>query len=93
MEGIFRLFESDEKNPVNIGNPSERTILEFAQTILKLTGSKSKISHLPAREDDPRRRCPDITRAKSILGWQPQVDLEDGLCRTLEYFKPRIHLG
>lgn len=89
VEGIFRLFESDVHEPVNIGNPSERTILDFAKTILKLTGSRSLITHLDPRTDDPKRRCPDISRAQKLLGWSPQVDLEPGLLQTIEYFKTR----
>ena len=87
VDGIVRLFESDIRDPVNIGNPSERTIREFADNILKLTGAKSRIVSLPARQDDPRKRCPDITRAKTLLGWSPQVSLEEGLGKTIEYFK------
>lgn len=90
VEGIIRLFESSEKNPVNIGNPSERTILEFAEAVRRLTGGKSSIQKLPARPDDPRRRCPDITRARSLLGWEPRVDLETGLRLSLEYFKGSV---
>jgi len=91
VDGIVRLFESNIKDPVNIGNPVERSILDFAEVILKLTGSKSKIKHLPARQDDPRQRCPDITRAKTLLGWSPKVDLEQGLSASLEYFKTHLH--
>jgi dTDP-glucose 4,6-dehydratase len=87
VEGIIRLFESNETQPVNIGNPSERTVLEFAEAVLKLTGGKSKIQFLPGRQDDPKRRCPDISRARRILGWEPVVDLEAGLSASLEDFK------
>jgi nucleoside-diphosphate-sugar epimerase len=87
VEGIIRLFESKEQMPVNLGNPAERTILDFADAVIRLTGSKSKITTVPGRTDDPTRRCPDIARARTILGWQPQVELEDGLRRTIEYFK------
>ena len=87
VDGIVRLFESSEKNPVNIGNPVERTVLDFAQMVTKLTGSKSTIQHLPGREDDPKRRCPDITRAKTLLGWSPKIDLEEGLRQSIEYFR------
>lgn len=90
VEGIIRLFESQEHHPVNIGNPSERTVLQFAEAVRELTGCKSSIQHLPAREDDPKRRCPDITRAKTILGWSPQVDLKEGLKFSLEYFKGEL---
>jgi len=87
VEGIFRLFESEIQTPVNIGNPVERTILEFAEVLNQLSGKALPIRHLPGREDDPRRRCPDITRAKTLLHWQPEVPLEEGLRRTLEFFR------
>lgn len=91
IEGIWRLAHSDYHEPVNIGNPEERTILEFAQMIKRLTGSSSPIVF---REfftpDDPKQRCPDITRARQILGWEPKVSLEEGLRRTIEYFKARL---
>jgi dTDP-glucose 4,6-dehydratase len=90
VDGIIRLFESDERDPVNIGNPVERTILEFAETVQRLSKSQSPIRHLPARPDDPRRRCPNITRAKNILGWSPKIDLEEGLRRSLEYFRTEL---
>lgn len=87
VEGIIRLFESDVREPVNIGNPVERTVLEFAEAVRDLTGGKSKIAHTPAREDDPKRRCPDITRAKTLLDWSPKVDLQEGLRASIDYFK------
>jgi nucleoside-diphosphate-sugar epimerase len=88
VEGIVRYFESSLSEPTNIGNPVERTILEFAQILAELVGSNTKIEHLPGRADDPKRRCPDITKAKNKLGgWAPKVDLRDGLARTLEYFR------
>ena len=91
VEGIVRLFESSLKEPVNIGNPVERTVLEFAEVVRKLIGGDSTIQHLPAREDDPRRRCPDITKARTHLGgWEPQVSLEQGLARTIEDFKQYV---
>jgi dTDP-glucose 4,6-dehydratase len=90
VDGIVRLFESKEHEPVNCGNPSERTIREFAEAVIRLTGSKSRITSLPARPDDPTRRCPDITRAKQLLGWSPKVDLDEGLGRTIEYFKKHL---
>ncbi len=90
VEGIIRLFESGEKNPVNIGNPAEKTVLEFARAVIELTGAPGEIRHLPARPDDPRRRCPDITRARTLLHWEPRVDLREGLRRTLEYFKTQL---
>jgi len=90
VEGIMRLFESDLKEPVNIGNPREMKIMDFAQTILKLSNSSSEIKHLESRQDDPKQRCPDITKAKSLLGWEPNVDLEEGLAKTLEHFKKSL---
>ncbi|MCM2323992.1 MAG: SDR family oxidoreductase [Oligoflexia bacterium] len=87
VEGVIRLFESEVKQPVNIGNPSERTVMDFAQAVLKLTGSRSALRHLPERPDDPRRRCPDITRARTLLGWSPKVELETGLAACIDYFK------
>jgi dTDP-glucose 4,6-dehydratase len=90
VDGIVKLFESNLKEPVNIGNPIERTVLEFAQNVLNLTASRSELRYLPARQDDPRRRCPDITRAKTKLGWEPKVGLEEGLAKTIEYFKQSL---
>ncbi len=87
VEGIFRLLESDVVDPVNIGNPREMTILEFARQIVQLTGSASEIGHEPLPTDDPKIRQPDITRARELLGWQPRVELAEGLARTLEYFR------
>jgi nucleoside-diphosphate-sugar epimerase len=87
VDGIFRLFESGELGPVNIGNPVERTVYDFATTVIELAGSKSILTYLPARPDDPRKRCPDITRAKALLQWSPKVDLKEGLRQTLEYFR------
>ena len=90
LEGIYRLMMSNTSDPVNIGNPQELTILEFAERIIRLTGSKSKIIYQPLPQDDPKQRQPDITRAKTILKWEPVVKLEDGLQRTIEYFKDRV---
>ncbi len=87
VAGIIKLADSDIHEPVNIGNPSERTILDFAQKILELTKSDSEIIYKPLPVDDPKIRQPDITKAKSLLGWEPQVSLEDGLNKTIEYFK------
>ena len=87
ISGIYKLLMSKEYGPINIGNPNEITIKEIAQTIIKLTNSKSKIIYKPLPEDDPKRRRPDITRAKKILKWQPKVDLKKGLLKTIEYFK------
>jgi dTDP-glucose 4,6-dehydratase len=93
VEGIWRLLHSEEVEPVNIGNPAEMTILEFAKAVVELCGSRSEISFEPLPEDDPKVRQPDITKAKEILGWEPKVDLQDGLQRTLEYFRARINSG
>ena len=90
IEGIWRLSESDEVFPVNIGNPHEMTIKEFAETVVKLTGSRSRITYHPLPEDDPKQRRPDIAKAKRLLGWEPKVPLQEGLRRTLEYFKTRV---
>jgi dTDP-glucose 4,6-dehydratase len=86
-EGIVRYFESNVHDPVNLGNPSEKTVIEFAKLVIEKTRSQSGIKHLPARQDDPQRRCPDISRAKSLLGWEPRVQLDEGLAATLEYFR------
>ncbi len=90
VEGIYRLLLSDYTKPVNIGNPSEITLLEFAEEVLKLTGSQSKIVFEPLPQDDPKQRQPNITKAKELLGWEPKVDRHEGLKRTLEYFKLHI---
>ena len=90
IEGIYRLMMSDTNDPVNIGNPQELTILEFAERIIRITDSKSKIIFKPLPQDDPKQRQPDITRARTLLGWQPVVKLEDGLKRTIEYFRGRV---
>ena len=87
IEGIRRLLASDEAEPVNIGNPREMTIREFAEAILRLTGSESALSFHPLPEDDPKVRQPDISKARRILGWQPEVSLDEGLERTIEYFR------
>lgn len=90
VEGIYRLLLSDYHMPVNIGNPSEITLLQFAEEILALTGSNSKIVYEPLPQDDPKQRQPDITKAQHILGWEPKVDRSEGLKRTLAYFKEHI---
>ncbi len=87
IEGIYRLMMSEYPFPVNIGNPEEYTILEFAKIIIKITGSKSKITFKPLPVDDPKQRRPDITKAKKILKWEPNVSLEQGLKETIKYFK------
>jgi dTDP-glucose 4,6-dehydratase len=90
VDGIIRLMESKENDPVNIGNPQEMTIEDIARMIIKLTGSKSQLVYRPLPEDDPKVRQPDITRARTLLGWEPKVGLEEGLTRTLEYFRTKI---
>ena len=90
VEGIYRLMMSDEINPVNIGNPSEITIKEFAEEVLRITNSKSKIIYKPLPEDDPMVRQPDISRAKEILDWEPIVDRKEGLEITIKYFKKQL---
>lgn len=90
IEGIYRLLHSDEVLPTNIGNPAEMTILQFAEKVIELTGSRSKITHRDLPEDDPKVRQPDISKAKRILGWEPTIVLDDGLARTLDYFRGRV---
>lgn len=87
VEGIYRLLMSEESQPVNIGNPNEMSVLQFASTIQKIIGSSSPIEYRPLPLDDPKVRKPDISKAKRILDWEPQVGLEDGLRRTIEYFR------
>ena len=87
VRGVLAALERGDELPVNLGNPQEVTVLELAETIIRLAGSKSEIDHRPLPVDDPRQRRPDITRARELLGWQPEVGLEDGLGRTLEYFR------
>jgi dTDP-glucose 4,6-dehydratase len=87
IEGIYRLLQSQEKEPVNIGNPAELSVLEFARTIQTITGTKSEIVYRPLPVDDPKVRQPDITKARTRLGWEPRVLLEEGLARTVEYFR------
>ncbi len=97
VDGLVRLLFSDETRPVNLGNPQEMTILQFAQKILEITGSKSEIVFVHPTDDrtrdDPQRRCPDITRARTVLGWEPRVSLEEGLRETVEYFRGKIGVG
>ena len=86
IEGLIRLMKSEETRPVNIGNPVEYSVLEVAEMIIELSGSQSQISHQPLPEDDPKQRCPDITRAREVLGWEPQTPAREGLARTLTWF-------
>ena len=93
VDGIVRLMRSNLNDPVNIGNPHEMTIAEIAQTIIRMTGSKSRIVYRPLPTDDPRVRQPDITRARELLGWEPKVPLEEGLVKTIEYFRKKMGVG
>lgn len=90
IEGILRLSRSQEHLPVNIGNPNEFTILECAREVLAVTGSKSKIAYAPLPEDDPKQRCPDISKARRLLGWEPRTQLREGLKLSLDYFRKAI---
>jgi dTDP-glucose 4,6-dehydratase len=90
LDGIYRLLESDEHDPVNIGNPHEITILEFAERVRALVGSKEAIVFHPLPQDDPKQRCPDITKARQVLKWEPKVNLEEGLKRTYDYFHKKV---
>ena len=90
IDGFLRLSKSSEHLPVNIGNPNEFTILECAQYVLKVTGSKSKITYEPLPQDDPKQRRPDITKARQLLGWEPKIDLESGLRMSLDYFRNAV---
>ena len=89
VDGAIKMMNNDKKfiGPVNLGNPSERTVLNLAEIILEMTGSKSKITYKDLPSDDPIKRKPDITKAQEILGWEPKVDIKDGLAKTIEYFK------
>jgi dTDP-glucose 4,6-dehydratase len=87
VDGLFRLMQSDEPYPVNLGNPREMTILEFCQEIRRLTGTAATITFQPLPEDDPKQRQPDIAKARRLLGWEPKVPLDEGLAKTVEYFR------
>ena len=90
VDGILKLAASDTNDPVNVGNPHELSIEEIARTIIRMTGSSSKLVFRPLPTDDPKVRRPDITRARTILGWEPKVKLEDGLTSTIEYFRSKV---
>jgi dTDP-glucose 4,6-dehydratase len=94
IEGIYRLLLSDEKLPVNIGNPNEMSILDFARAVIEISGSRSEILFIQPTDDritdDPKVRRPDISKARTVLGWEPKIDLVEGLARTIDYFRPRI---
>jgi dTDP-glucose 4,6-dehydratase len=93
VDGIIRLMLSAENDPINIGNPREMTIEEIARTIIRMTGSKSQIVYKPLPTDDPKIRQPDITRARTLLGWEPKVALEEGLVKTIAYFRTKVGAG
>jgi len=90
IDGIFKLSQSDFHEPVNIGNPREMTIKQFAEEIIRIIGAKSGIEYRPLPVDDPKVRQPDITRAKSVLGWEPKVDFDEGIKKTIDYFRLRV---
>jgi dTDP-glucose 4,6-dehydratase len=92
VEGLWRLLHSDYAFPVNIGNPREMSIREFAERVVELTGSRSELTYHDLPEDDPKVRQPDITKARALLDWEPKVSLEEGLARTLDWFRPRVSL-
>jgi len=91
IDGIFRLSQSDFHEPVNIGNPREMTIKQFGEEIIRIIGANSKLEYKPLPVDDPKVRQPDITRAKTILGWEPKVTFEEGIKKTIDYFRGRLH--
>jgi dTDP-glucose 4,6-dehydratase len=93
VEGLWRLLRSPVTEPVNLGNPNEMTILAFAEAVQRQVGSRCAIEHRPLPEDDPRVRKPDISRARELLGWQPAVDLEEGMGRTVAWFRERVARG
>jgi dTDP-glucose 4,6-dehydratase len=90
VDGILRLMEAPVNDPVNIGNPQELTIEQIARRIIEMTGSRSRIIYKPLPEDDPKVRQPDITRARTLLGWEPKVSLEEGLSKTIDYFRSKV---
>jgi dTDP-glucose 4,6-dehydratase len=92
VDGVYRLMQSKEYMPVNIGNPVETTVLEFAQRIRDIIGSDSPIIYEPLPQDDPRQRRPNITRAQQVLGWEPRIQLEEGLAHTISYFRERLEM-
>jgi dTDP-glucose 4,6-dehydratase len=90
IDGIFKLSQSDFHEPVNIGNPREMTIKQFAEEIIRITEASSEIEYRPLPVDDPKVRQPDITRARTVLGWEPRVDFDQGIRQTIDYFRTRI---
>ena len=93
VDGLLRMMESDIEGPVNIGNPIEHTVLDLAERVLRLTGSRSRLERRPLPPDDPKRRCPDISRAKRHLQWEPKVSLDDGLRETISYFRRELGMS
>jgi len=88
IDGIMRMMDqNDAVGPVNLGNPVESSMLDLAETVLRLTGSKSQLKFVPLPQDDPKQRCPDISKAQKLLGWTPRVSLETGLSRAIEYYR------
>ncbi|MDQ7028269.1 MAG: SDR family oxidoreductase [Ardenticatenia bacterium] len=92
VEGVYRLLMSDEVEPVNLGNPHEMTILQFAETINRITGNRAGVIFKPLPKDDPKVRQPDITKARRVLGWEPHISLKEGIERTIPYFRRRLGL-
>jgi UDP-glucuronate decarboxylase len=92
VEGLLRMMDADIEGPINIGNPVEHTVLDLAERVLRLTRSRSRLQRKPPPPDDPQRGCPDISRARRYLHWQPRVDLEDGLRMTIDYFRHELDL-
>jgi nucleoside-diphosphate-sugar epimerase len=90
IEGLFRLFMGGDPEPTNIGNPSEYTMKQLAEIVVELTGTGSEIVYTPLPQDDPKVRKPDITRARRLLGWEPKVDVRDGVARTVEFFRTLV---
>ncbi len=90
IDGIYRLMMGDFHTPVNIGNPREMTIRQFAEEIIRITGTTAKIEHQPLPVDDPKVRQPDISLAKKTLGWEPKIDFEEGITRTIDFFRTRV---
>jgi UDP-glucuronate decarboxylase len=91
IAGMMKLMDQDDHTgPINIGNPVENTMLELAEAVIKVTGSRSKVVHMPLPKDDPKKRCPDITKARTLLGWEPKVRLAEGLKSTMEWYKSKL---
>jgi UDP-glucuronate decarboxylase len=90
VEGLLRMMEAGIEGPINIGNPIEHTVLDLAERVLRLTGSRSRLEKRPLPPDDPKKRCPDIDRARHHLQWEPRVSLEDGLKETIAYFRREL---